>query len=140
LACSESLAEPLSHWPGLRQVCRIERQRIVRGQDSVEIVPAITSLSRARADAACLLAISRAHGGISRAHGGIENRLHPVRDVTYREDACRTRSGNAPQTLAALRNTALTIHRRQGFRPVEEQEHFAEHRYEALAVLKPRTE
>jgi hypothetical protein len=133
MACSESLAEHLSHWPGLRQVCRIERQRIVRGQGSVEIVHAITSLSRARADAACLLAISR-------AHWGIENRLHHVRDVTYREDACRTRSGNAPQTLAALRNTALTIHRRQGFRPVEGQEHFAEHRYEALAVLKTRTE
>ncbi len=46
-----------------------------------------------------------------------------------------------PQTLAALRNAALTIHRRRGNRPVEGQEHFAEHRYEALAVLKQtRTE
>jgi len=71
----------------------------------------------------------------------IENRLHHVRDRTCREDACRTRSGNAPQTLAALRNAALTIHRRRGNRPVEGQEHFAEHRYEALAVLKQtRTE
>lgn len=64
MACSESLAEHLSHWPGLRQVCRIERHRIVRGQDSVEIVHAITSLSRARADAACFPAIARAHWGI----------------------------------------------------------------------------
>ena len=69
------------------------------------------------------------------------HRLHHVRDRTCREDACRTRSGNAPQTLAALRNAALTIHRRRGNRPVEGQEHFAEHRYEALAVLKQtRTE
>ncbi len=134
LESSESLAAYLSHWPGLRQVCRIERRRLVRGKQSVEVVYAITSLSRQRADAARLLELSR-------AHWGIENRLHYVRDVTCREDACRTRSGNAPQALAALRNTAVTLHRRQGFRPVEGQEHFAEHRQEALAILKePRTE
>ena len=134
LECSESLASYLSRWPGLRQVCRIERRRSLRGKDSIEVVHAITSLSRERADAASLL-------NIAREHWGIENRLHHVRDRTCREDACRTRSGNAPQTLAALRNAALTIHRRRGDRPVEGQEHFAEHRYEALAVLKqPRTE
>ena len=105
LECSESLASYLSRWPGLSQVCRIERRRSLRGKDSIEVVHAITSLSRERAD------------------------------------ACRTRSGNAPQTLAALRNAALTIHRRRGDRPVEGQEYFAEHRYEALAVLKQtRTE
>src|SRR4051795_9908634 len=154
LECSESLASSLSQWPGLRQVCRIERRRSLRGKDSIEVVHAITSLSRERADAASLL-------NIARGHWGIENRLHHVRDRTCREDACRTRSGNAPQTpagprrgapcrtrsgnapqtLAALRNAALTIHRRRGDRPVEGQEHFAEHRYEALAVLKQtRTE
>src|SRR3954463_5086851 len=134
LECSESLASYLSQWPGLRQVCRIERRRSLRGKDSIEVVPAITSLSRERADAASLL-------NIARGHWGIENRLHHVRDRTCREDACRSRSGNAPQTLAALRNAALTIHRRRGNRPVEGQEHFAEHRYEALAILKQtRTE
>src|SRR3954465_3792487 len=134
LECSESLASYLSQWPGLRQVCRIERRRSLPGKDSIEVVHAITSLSRERADAASLL-------NIARGHWGIENRLHHVRDRTCREDACRTRSGNAPQTLAALRNAALTIHRRRGDRPVEGQEHFAEHRYEALAVLKQtRTE
>src|SRR5215212_1686133 len=145
LECSESLASYLSQWPGLRQVCRIERRRSLRGKgslrgkDSIEVVHAITSLSRERADAASLLNIARGHWG--RGHWGIENRLHHVRDRTCREDACRTRSGNAPQTLAALRNAALTIHRRRGDRLVEGQEHFAEHRYEALAVLKqPRTE
>src|SRR4051794_20994909 len=48
LECSESLASYLSHWPGLRQVCRIERRRSLRGKDSIEGVHAITSLSRER--------------------------------------------------------------------------------------------
>src|SRR5215213_2428475 len=90
LECSESLASYLSQWPGLRQVCRIERRRSLRGKDSIEVVHAITSLSRERADAASLL-------NIARGHWGIENRLHHVRDRTCREDACRTRSGNAPR-------------------------------------------
>jgi len=121
-------------WPGIAQVCRITRRRIVREKESVETVYAITSLTPDEADAARLL-------DLSRAHWGIENRLHWVRDVTYREDDARTRSDNAPQTLAALRNTALTVIRRLGFKPVEGFEHFAENRHAALPVLKSgRTE
>src|SRR4051812_14167308 len=89
LECSESLASYLSQWPGLRQVCRIERRRSLRGKDSIEVVHAITSLSRERADAASLL-------NIARGHWGIENRLHYVRDRTCREDACRARARPPP--------------------------------------------
>ncbi len=121
-------------WPGLAQVCRITRRRMIRGVESVETVYAITSLTAERADAAQLLALSR-------NHWGIENRLHYVRDVTCREDQCRTRSRAAPQALAALRNTALTIIRRSGRKPVEGFEHFAEHRQDALAAaIGQRTE
>jgi hypothetical protein len=43
--------------------------------------------------------------------------------------------------LAALRNTALTVIRRLGFKPVEGFEHFAEDRQRAIgAVIQPRTE
>ena len=115
-------------WPGIAQVCRITRRRIVREKESVETVYAITSLTPEEADAARLL-------GLSRAHWGIENRLHWVRDVTCREDDARTRSENAPQTLAALRNTALPVIRRLGFKPVEGFEHFAENRQAALLAL-----
>jgi hypothetical protein len=77
---------------------------------------------------------------LSREHWGIENRLHYVRDVTCREDQARTNAGHGPQVLAALRNTALTVIRRLGFKPVEGFEHFAEHRQEAIdAVAQPRT-
>jgi predicted transposase YbfD/YdcC len=121
-------------WFGLAQVCRITRQRIVRGKESTEIVYAITSLTADKAGPDQLLALSR-------GHWGIENRLHYVRDVTCREDQARTNAGHAPQVLAALRNTALTVIRRLGFKPVEGFEHFAEHRQEAIdAVMRQRTE
>ena len=122
------------HWPGLAQVCRITRTRWIRGAESIETVYAITSLAAAVADPARLLALSR-------SHWGIENRLHYVRDVSYREDQCRTRAGAAPQALAAIRNTALTIIRRLGRKPVEAFEHFAEYRQQALdAAIGQRTE
>ena len=135
LQATSSLAAYLGPvWPGLAQVCRITRRRVVRGQESVETVYAITSLTADQANAARLLALSR-------DHWRIENRLHYVRDVTCREDQCRTRARAAPQVLAALRNTVLTIIRRSGRKPVEGFEHFAEHRQDALdAATGRRTE
>ena len=115
-------------------MCRITRRRLVRGEESVETVYAITSLAPEKASAVDLLALSR-------NHWGVENRLHHVRDVTCREDQCRTRAGAAPQVLAAIRNTVLTIIRCSGRKPVEGFEHYAEHRNDALdAVAGSRTE
>jgi predicted transposase YbfD/YdcC len=135
LETTASLAALLApSWAGLAQVCRITRQRIIRDKESTETVYAITSLTAEKAGPDQLLALSR-------AHWGIENRLHYVRDVTCREDQARTNAGHAPQVLAALRNTALTVIRRLGFKPVEGFEHFAEHRQGAIdAVTQPRTE
>ena len=121
-----SIAATGRAWP---KSARSPRRRLVRGKESVETAYAITSLSRERAGAAELLALSR-------AHWGIENRLHWVRDASLGEDTYRTRSGAAPQVLAALRNTALTCLRRLGFKPVEGIEHFAEHRYQALDLVR----
>ena len=49
-----------------------------------------------------------------RGHWQIENRLHWVRDVTYREDASRIRTGNAPRVMASLRNLAINALRMAG--------------------------
>jgi len=129
------LASHLSpRWPGLAQVCRITRERIKIGkgaEESTETVYAITSLTAEEAGPERLLRLSR-------EHWGIENSLHYVRDVTCREDQGRTNAGNAPQVLAALRNTALTVVRRLGFKPVEGREYFAEHRTEAINAVKER--
>lgn len=89
-------------WPGVGQVFRLERERTVGGKTTVEVVHGITSLTRAQADAARLLTLTR-------WHWEIENRLHYVRDVTLGEDACRVRSGAAPQVLAAVRNVAVYL-------------------------------
>jgi hypothetical protein len=65
LQATSSLAAYLGPaWPGLAQVCRIIRRRVVRGQESVETVYAITSLTADQADAARLLALSRNHWSI----------------------------------------------------------------------------
>ncbi len=118
-------------WPGAAQICRITRERTVKGKTSVEVVHAITSLPRRRAGAAELLALAR-------DHWSIENLLHGHRDVTLGEDACRTRRRNGPQTLAALRNACLTVMGRFGLRPVEALEQFAENRSHALDMIPRR--
>jgi predicted transposase YbfD/YdcC len=123
-----------STWPGVAQVCRLTRQRELHGKQSIETVYAITSLTAAEATPARLLALAR-------AHWGIENRLHYVRDVAWGEDQGRTRGGAAPQVLAALRNTALTLIRRRGFTPAEAFDHFSAYRHKAInAVRQGRTE
>lgn len=129
LECT-SLLRGYLDWPGIEQVCRIQRRRVVRGRESREVVYAITSLPRTRAGPAALLRLNR-------AHWGIENRLFGVRDVTLREDACRVRTGSGPQVLAAVRNTVLTLVRHLGFRSTPEAlEHFAEHRAQAVHLVR----
>ena len=73
-------------WPHLQQVCRLERQRVVKGKKQVAVSYAISSLPATDADARRLLSLSR-------GHWGIENRLHWVRDVTFDETALRCALG-----------------------------------------------
>ena len=44
-----------------------------------------------------------------RDHWSIENRLHWQLDVTFQEDQCRVRKGNADANFSALRRTALSL-------------------------------
>jgi hypothetical protein len=46
---------------------------------------------------------------LSRGHWGIENHLHWHLDVTFKEDACRARQGNAPLNLSTLRKFAWLV-------------------------------
>lgn len=73
----------------------------------LEVEYAVTSVPRAQAHALQLLAWWR-------GHWGIENRSHYVRDVTFGEDACTIRKGDAPQNLATLRNAIISLLRLEG--------------------------
>jgi hypothetical protein len=94
-------------WPGVGQVCRVERVVKAGGEETREVAYAITSAGPGWADAEALL-------GYWRGHWGIENRLHYVRDVTLGEDASRIRTGAAPEVMAAVRNAAITLLRLSG--------------------------
>jgi len=73
----------------------------------VEVGYLITS---AAAEAASLATLATWAQG----HWAIENRLHWVRDVTFDEDRSQVRTGNAPQVMATLRNTAISLLRLTG--------------------------
>jgi predicted transposase YbfD/YdcC len=107
-------------FPHARQVALIERyvtrtvrerkgKRWVRKQvKSAVAVFIITSLDAREAAPAHL-------AGYVRGHWTIENKVHYVRDVTYREDASRVRTGPRPRIMATLRNLAIGLIRHAGY-------------------------
>lgn len=103
-----SVLDGYTNWPGAKQFAKITRYRTIRGKCSREVEYLITSLTRERAGPEDILRIRR-------GHWAVENRLFCVRDVSFREDQCRVRTGSGPEALAALRNTAITLLRRLGY-------------------------
>lgn len=105
--CTTTALKGDSDWPGLEQAFLLRRERTVAGKTTIETAYGITSLPRRQADAKRLLELTR-------DHWGIENRLHWVRDRTFGEDACRVRTGSAPQILAIFRNATISLLRDNG--------------------------
>lgn len=124
-----------SDWPEVRQIFHIVRQREYKGQTCEEHVYGITSLSQEEAGADKLLTLNR-------NHWHIENRLHHVRDMTFREDQSRIRHHGKAQIMCAMRNTAIALAALTGFSNVMEAiEVFSEQREEALnMVIMNRTD
>ena len=74
--------------------------RTVKGKTSREVRLMISDLSSDQI----------AHLGRSaRAHWGIENKLHWVLDVSFGEDANRTRRGHGAENLSILRRLAMGL-------------------------------
>lgn len=109
LTTSEALVG-YSDWPGLAQVFELGRHVLSQktGEERVEVVYGVTSLSPARATPGRLLALVR-------GQWQIENQLHWVRDVTFDEDRSQVRCGNIPHVMAALRNTTIGLLRWAGY-------------------------
>lgn len=119
-------------WPYIAQVAQLRRSVTKADKITTEVVYLITTLSPAKASPQRLL-------DLVRGHWSIENRLHYVRDVSFREDRSRLRTGNAPQIMAALRNLAITlIHRSGSSQIAATRHHFASCPHEALALLLSR--
>jgi predicted transposase YbfD/YdcC len=102
-------------WPGARLMLRLERSFTNKRshKTTVELDYALCSLGLDQVSAEELLALWR-------GHWHIENRLHWVRDGTLGEDACRVRTGQAPQALAAIGNVVITTARLAGFTNIAE--------------------
>ena len=98
-----------SDWPGLQRVMKMERKITIKrtGVMRQEEAYAITSLDERRASTQELMKLWR-------EHWHIENKLHYVRDVTFKEDKSQVRKGKIPEVMAALRNAAITLMRVEG--------------------------
>lgn len=123
-----------SSWPYIAQAAQLTRAVTKAGKTTTEVVYLITTLSPAKASPQRLL-------DLVRGHWRIENGLHYVRDVSFREDRSRLRTGNAPQILAALRNLTITlIHRSGSSQIAATRRHFASCPHEALTLFLSRKE
>jgi predicted transposase YbfD/YdcC len=94
-------------FPHAQQAVRITRTRIVAGRTSREAAYLTVSLPAGQALPVDLQIWIR-------RHWHIENRLHHVKDMTFREDQHQARTGNGPAVIATLRNTAIGYHRTAG--------------------------
>jgi len=83
------------------------RRNLGSGKLTIELVYLVTGLPPGAASGAELAAWIR-------GHRRIENRLHHVRDRTFREDASKIRTRHLPRSMAGLRNLAIGVHRQDG--------------------------
>ncbi|MFI8094074.1 ISAs1 family transposase [Streptomyces sp. NPDC086080] len=96
-------------FPGAAQVFRLRRDTGDLDGDwtSKEIVFGVTSLPATLAGPAHL-------NHYERTHWSVENKIHWVRDVTFREDNSQLRTGTSPRALATFRNLAISTIRLAG--------------------------
>jgi predicted transposase YbfD/YdcC len=94
------MQENLFPWKDIATLVRIEATREIKGTITKEIRYYISDESILNA---------AYYNSLVRGHWAIENKLHWHLDVTFREDHCRTRIGNAPENLSTIRKFALQI-------------------------------
>ena len=99
VALATTHLENTGAWPGLSSMVMVESTREIGDQRSCEKRFYISSMAPD----------SRAVANAIRSHWGIENQLHWCLDVTFKEDACRIRTGNAAENLNVVRKIAMNL-------------------------------
>lgn len=86
-------------WDGLKSIVRIESTREINGTKSEETRYYISSLETSAAKMNAYV----------REHWCVENKLHWSLDVSFNEDANRTRTDNSSENLSVIRRIGLNI-------------------------------
>jgi predicted transposase YbfD/YdcC len=109
-------------FPGAAQVAQIRRTTKTKPngatktvkktvKKTLEVVYVITSADHRAAPPKTLAAWVQ-------NHWRIENQLHWVRDMDYDEDRCQIRTGTGAETMATLRNAAISLLRLAGWKNI----------------------
>jgi predicted transposase YbfD/YdcC len=117
-------------FPHAAQVLLIERYVTGRGDGKIHASAelAVTSAPWHLADSAHLASLVRGQWTIET--------VHMIRDVTYREDACRVRTGQSPRVMATWRNTAISIVGLMGWdSTIKANDHYRDHPEHALQAI-----
>lgn len=87
-------------WKQLQTIAMVECEReVIGGEKTVQRRYFISSLEP----------LAKQLLRSARGHWAIENELHWCLDIGFREDECRTRTGNAGENLAIIRHIALNL-------------------------------
>jgi len=118
-----------SSWPYLEQVFEYTRTWTTKGVTKQQVRYGITSLPAEVSDAARVAVLKR-------GHWQVENALHYVKDVTLGEDASQTHVGKGADVFAMVRNIAISLLRRAGYRTIAAHlRRYSGCPHEALALL-----
>jgi predicted transposase YbfD/YdcC len=117
-------------FPYAAQVVKTTRYRggLDGQRTSKEVIFAITSLPASQAGPVEIAVYQR-------GHWSIENGLHHVRDVTFGEDASQIRTGNAPHSMATLRNLIINTFRAHGWANIAHARRHYTHDYQRVLNL-----
>ncbi len=128
---TSSLLSDYLDWPYLQQVFKIERHFTTSASNRVhsEVQYGMTSLTPQAANPEKLLILVR-------SLWRIENSLHYRRDVTFQEDATRTKSKPVGRALACLNSLVIALFYKQGFsNHAHARRFFAARPRQALALI-----
>jgi predicted transposase YbfD/YdcC len=88
-----------SKWEEINSIVEIKSRREIKDKVTMESRYYISSLP---ASADKIL-------NASRQHWGVENKLHWVLDISFNDDQCRIRKGNAPRNIAVIKKAVLNL-------------------------------